>query len=248
MRINARGHSFKELNERIREAIRKGANGIDLFNVNGQRYIGDGVNRKVSIVIHGTAGNDLGAFMNGVKIVVHGNAGDGVGNTMDGGKIVIHGGVGDITGYSMRGGSIFIERDAGYRVGIHMKEYHTHCPVIVIGGLARDFLGEYMAGGRIVVLGIGTDGDPVGDFIGTGMHGGKIYIRGRVSKDALGEGAKIEDLREDDWEELREILNRYCGEFQISSDRLLDSRFTMIVPTSHRPFGKLYAFNKRAKR
>jgi glutamate synthase domain-containing protein 3 len=73
---------------------------------------------------------------------------------MDEGKIVIHGHAGDIAGYSMRGGSIFIRDDVGYRVGIHMKEYQDKVPAIVVGGTAQDFLGEYMAGGVLVVLGL----------------------------------------------------------------------------------------------
>jgi len=62
-----------------------------------------------------------------------------------------------------------------------MKEYQDKRPVIVIGGFAQDFLGEYMAGGVLVVLGLTLDGDAVHNarFVGTGMHGGKLYIRGK---------------------------------------------------------------------
>ena len=35
-----------------------------------------------------------------------------------------------------------------------MKAYRNSFPVIVIGGCTGDFLGEYMAGGLIVVLGL----------------------------------------------------------------------------------------------
>ena len=242
MRIDAKGLSFKELNGRIRDAVSNGANAIELVNVNGQRYVGDGVDRPVSIVVHGTAGNDLGAFMNGPTIIVYGNAGDGVGNTMNNGKIVIHGSVGDIMGYSMRGGSIYVRRNAGYRVGIHMKEYHVYCPIIVIGGLVRDFLGEYMAGGRIVVLGLDINDDIVGDFIGTGMHGGKIYVRGEVEEERLGSGVRIDDMGAGDWEELKGILGGYCREFEIPMSEVIDGEFTKIVPVTYRPFGKLYTF------
>ena len=47
--------------------------------------------------------------------------------------------------------------NAGYRVGIHMKAYEDHRPVIVIGGKAGDYLGEYQAGGVLIVLGIGAE-------------------------------------------------------------------------------------------
>ena len=54
----------------------------------------------------------------------------------------------------MRSGKIFIKGDVGYRVGIHMKAYENLYPVIIIGGTAQDFLGEYMAGGLLIVLGL----------------------------------------------------------------------------------------------
>mgnify|MGYP002508363490 CR=1 FL=1 len=44
--------------------------------------------------------------------------------------------------------------NAGYRAGIHMKAYKDKVPVMVIGGTAGSFLGEYQAGGVIVVLGL----------------------------------------------------------------------------------------------
>lgn len=101
---------------------------------------------------------------------------------MSAGRIVIHGSTGDAAGYAMRGGEIFIRDNAGYRAGIHMKAYKQHKPVIVIGGRAGSFLGEYQAGGLILVLGLHTDGRPIVHFFPcTGMHGGKMVFRGDVS-------------------------------------------------------------------
>ena len=42
---------------------------------------------------------------------------------MNAGKILIHGSAGDAAGYAMRGGKIYVRDHAGYRAGIHMKEY-----------------------------------------------------------------------------------------------------------------------------
>ena len=127
---------------------------ISLKNVIGQRYIGDGVKGNVKIKIYGVPGNDMAAFMDGPEIEVFGNAQDGVANTMNSGKIIVHGSSGDITGYSMRGGEIYIRDNVGWRSGIHMKSYLDKFPAIVIGGKAGNFLGEYMAGGLIIVLGL----------------------------------------------------------------------------------------------
>ena len=80
----------------------------------------------------------------------------------------------------MRGGKLYIEGNVGYRVGIHMKSYKEQFPVMIIGGRAEDFFGEYMAGGILVLLGLNAGADDssiVGNYIGTGMHGGVIYLR-----------------------------------------------------------------------
>lgn len=241
MKIDATGLSFKELNKLVREAVKEGVKKIELFNVNGQRYIGDGIREEVEIVVNGFAGNDLGAFMDGPTIIVNGNGGDAIGNTMNKGRIVIHGNVGDVTGYSMRGGEIYISGNAGYRVGVHMKEYLNSIPVIVVGGFVRDFLGEYMAGGRVIVLGLNVSNDQVvGDYIAVGMHSGAIYIRENVSTSKLGVGAKITSLTKEDWIKLRKIIGRYCKVFNIPLNLILEKDFTKIVPISHRPYGKMY--------
>lgn len=116
--------------------------------------------------------------MNGADITVYANAQDAVGDTMNGGRIVIHGDIGDAAGYAMRGGKIFVKGNAGYRAGIHMKAYQDKAPVMVIGGTAGSFLGEYQAGGTIVVLGLAARKPQNRRFFPcTGMHGGKMFLR-----------------------------------------------------------------------
>ena len=153
VKIDASGVYYRELNASLREVASNGARKIELYNVHGQRYIGTGLDSPVEIKIFGTPGNDLGAFMNGSKITVCGNAQDGCGNTMNDGEIIVHGHAGDTVGLSARGGKIFVREDVGYRAGIHMKEYQDKKPMLVIGGTAQDFLGEYMAGGILILLG-----------------------------------------------------------------------------------------------
>ncbi|HOO89655.1 MAG TPA: hypothetical protein PLA74_02420, partial [Syntrophales bacterium] len=80
--IEAKGLYYKALNRQIRKSLARGEKEIVLKDVLGQRYIGGGLESTARFDIHGTPGQDLGAFMNGPKIVVHGNAQDGVGNTM----------------------------------------------------------------------------------------------------------------------------------------------------------------------
>ena len=174
MRIVAGDKHFRELNEEINTCPDAE---IELDNVCGQRYICSGLSGK-KVTIHGIPGNALCCYLDGCDVEVLGNAQDATGDTMNSGTLTIHGHCGDATGYAMRGGTILIEGNVGYRAGIHMKAYQTHIPVLVVGGEAGSFLGEYQAGGYIIVLGLNTrDHAPVGRFPAAGMHGGKIFLR-----------------------------------------------------------------------
>ena len=206
-KIDARGLKHKELSDLLRKATLAGVASITVYNVFGQRYIGTRLylpdpEKKVEIKIYKNPGNDLGAFLNGHRIIVYGNAQDGVGNTMDDGEIIVHGRTGDIVAMSMRGGKIFIRDNAGYRAAIHMKEYTGKVPVLVIGGTAQDFFGEYMAGGIVILLGLNLKENErhKAHYIGTGMHGGVIYLRGKVEEYQLGKEVGVCELSDRDWE------------------------------------------------
>jgi glutamate synthase domain-containing protein 3 len=244
VKVDARGLHYRELNARLREMVSKGAHSVELYNVHGQRYIGTDLDKPVEIDIFGTPGNDLGAFMDGPRITVHGNAQDGCGNTMNEGEIIVYGHAGDIVGLSARGGKIFVQEDVGYRAGIHMKEYLGKKPVLVIGGTAQDFLGEYMAGGILILLGLNlTDnGYHKARFIGTGMHGGVIYLRGNVNDYQLGREVGVAELAEDDRQILEQYVAEFAGHFGYESKTLLEHKFIKLYPRWLRPYGRLYAY------
>jgi len=241
-KVDAQALSYRQLNTLLRELESGGAQKMELSNVYGQRYIGTDLKSKVKIDIYGTPGNDLAAFMDGPIIEVHGNAQDCTGNTMNDGQIIIHGRAGDITGYGMRGGKMFIRDDVGYRVGIHMKEYMDKKPIMVVGGTAEDFLGEYMAGGILLVLGLTLkDGENhKARFVGTGMHAGVIYIRGEVSN--IGKEVKIVDTDKNDLKTIRNLVKEYCCFFNADEKKILAGKFMKLLPYSHRPYGRLYAY------
>ncbi len=244
MKIDASGVRYRELNTQLRKLVSGGARKIELKNVYGQRYIGTDLEKPVEIEIFGTPGNDLGAFMDGPKITVRGNAQDGSGNTMNDGEIIVHGHAGDITGLSARGGRIFIREDVGYRAGIHMKEYEDKKPVLVIGGTAQDFLGEYMAGGILIVLGLNLkEGEHhKANFIGTGMHGGVIYLKGSVDDFQLGKEVGIAELEENDRQILQKFVGEFAAHFGYDAKRILKHNFTKLFPLWLRPYGRLYAY------
>lgn len=241
-KIDAEGVYYRDLNALLRTFNGNGVKKMEIHNVYGQRYLGTNLEGNIEIDVYGTPGNDLGALMNGPRVVIHGNAQDGCGNTMNEGQIVIHGRAGDITGYSMRGGKIFVRDDVGYRVGIHMKEYRRKRPCLVVGGTAQDFLGEYMAGGVLVVLGLNLkDGERHrAKFVGTGMHGGVIYIRDIITN--LGKEVKVMDVDENDMHLIRRLVKEFCDYFSFDFDEIISKKFTKIMPVSNRPYGRLYAY------
>lgn len=238
--INATGIYYKSLNKMIKENLKKGENEIILENVLGQRYIGGGIHSNSKVHIHGIPGQDLGAFMNGLDIVVYQNAQDGVANTMNSGRIVIHGKAGEIPGHAMRGGKVFIKGDVEYRAGIHMKEYMDQIPWLIIGGTAKDYCGEYMAGGRIIVLNLENKKNAVGYDVGTGIHGGVIYIRTKIEKHQLGRGAMFAKMKKTDIEFLETALDEYSKELGIDISGISLTDFIKITKKGKRPFANLY--------
>jgi glutamate synthase domain-containing protein 3 len=237
MKILAKDIDFRELNERVKSA--KGDVCID--ECYGQRFIASALGKERNITINGTPGNALGAYLDGAIITVNGNAQDATGDTMNDGKIIIHGNAGDALGYAMRGGAIFVKGDSGYRTGIHMKEYKEKKPVIVIGGKVGSFLGEYLAGGLIVVLGIDADVAPVGNFTGTGMHGGKIFIRTDKELATLPAQVVAEIATKDDLQEAKPYICEFAENFGMNAEELMKDRFYVLKPNAKNPYTQLYA-------
>lgn len=209
----------------------------------GQRFIGTGMSDK-HLIIRGIPGNALGAYLNSASITVEANAQDAVGDTMNEGTITIFGNAGDAVGYAMRGGRIYIKGNAGYRAGIHMKAYKDKIPVMIIGGCAGSFLGEYQAGGIIIVLGLNTDGRPiVGNFPCTGMHGGKMFLMGDVRHLAFPPQVTARLAEKEDMDEIRNELTEYARVFGLDVPSLFSSVFTLIIPDSKNPYKQMYVAN-----
>ncbi len=238
--IDAQGKYFKQLNQEIR--AEKDPE-ITVDNCMGQRYIGAGMSKK-KLLIHGVPGNALGCYLDGGAIRVTGNAQDQTGDTMNGGTILVEGSSGDATGYSMRGGKIFVRGNAGYRVGIHMKAYREKQPLIIIGGETGSFLGEYQAGGTIIVLGLNSSRQvPVGNLSCTGMHGGRLYLRCEELPADLPKQVNAAKATAEDMAAVSGFLDQFCRAFSISKKEILSRPFFVITPNSSNPYKELYTFN-----
>ena len=218
MTIDARGRDFAALNE----AIRAAGGVCEVRGCVGQRFIAAGMS-GCDIKIFGVPGNALGAYLNGGTIEVFGNAQDAVGDTMNSGSIIVHRG------------------NAGYRAGIHMKAYQDKLPVMVIGGCAGSFIGEYLAGGVIAVFGLGEPGrPPVSNFPCTGMHGGKLYVRGACENIVFPKQVSARPAGDGDLEQISALAARYCGYFGGSAAEIMDSPFTVVTPDSRSPYKQMY--------
>ena len=239
MLLNVKDLDYKALND----SLRKIEGDCSVTECCGQRFIAAGMSDK-NITIDGIPGNALGAYLNGAVITVHANAQDAVGDTMNEGKIVIHGNIGDAAGYAMRGGKIFVKGNAGYRAGIHMKAYKDKKPLMVIGGTAGSFLGEYQAGGVIVVLGLeAKDKKIVGFFPCTGMHGGKMFLRSDCKDVEFPSQVTARPAEPSDMEELKEYVSEYCDLFGYDTEEILSSPFTVVTPNSKNPYKQMYVAN-----
>lgn len=239
MLLDAAGMDFKALNQQLRQTDTD----YHVVGCCGQRFIAAGMNEK-NITIDGIPGNALGAYLNGASIVINSNAQDAVGDTMNEGTILIHGNIGDAAGYAMRGGKIYVKGNAGYRAGIHMKEYKDKVPVMIIGGTAGSFLGEYQAGGIIVVLNLQEDGRRiVGNFPCTGMHGGKVFLRGNTEDIVFSDNVCVRTATSDDLEPIKKDLAEYCRLFGYDSSAILHSPFTIVTPDSKNPYKQMYVAN-----
>ncbi len=227
----------------LNEAIRRAGGEVELTGCLGQRFIGTGMS-GVHIRICGIPGNAMGAYLDGASIEAMGNAQDAVGDTMNAGTIIVHGSIGDTAGYAMRGGGIYVEGSAGYRTGIHMKAYRDKFPVIVIGGSAGSFLGEYQAGGLIIVLGLGSgEKRIVGDFPCTGMHGGKMFLRSDCRDIEFPAQVTARPASAEDKREIEVYLKEYCRYFNRKPAYVSDAPFTVVTPNSKNPYKQMYVAN-----
>lgn len=243
--------------DRINRALKAVPEDVVLVGCLGERFIGAGLKNK-AVAIHDIPGNALGAYLDGAVLEVFGNAQDAVGDTMNAGRIVIHGNVGDTCGYAMRGGEIYVQGNAGYRAGVHMKAYGDTCPVMVIGGAAGSFLGEYQAGGRIIVLGLdvqaassaaavpaGVAGPGViaGNFPCTGMHGGMVMFRGSAEGLRFSDQVIVAPATSADLAQAAPYIRTFAALFEQDADTLLESPYTVVRPRKANPYTGMYVDN-----
>ncbi len=237
--IDAKNKTFDEVNNLVRDIK---DNEITIKNVLGHRYIAASSQGK-HFILEGTIGNACGCYLDGSIIDIYGNTSDALGDTMNDGEIIVHGHAGDTVGYAMRGGEIYIDGDCGYRTGIHMKSYMDKIPVIVAGGAAGDFLGEYQAGGVIIILNLENKKHAIGEYAACGMHGGCMYIRGNIEDYKFPSQVVAQYATADDMKSIEKYFKKYEKYFNKDLSGISKERFIKVLPNSKNPYKQLYCAN-----
>ena len=162
------------------------------------------------------------AGMSGVSVTIEGTPGNALGAYLNGAEITVFGNAQDAVGDTMNSGMV---------------------PVMVIGGCTGSFLGEYQAGGVIVVLGLEAAGRIVGNFPGTGMHGGKMFLRSDCRDIVFPKQVSTRHASAGDLEEIERYVAEYCRLFGADKADLMASPFTVVTPDSSNPYKQLYVAN-----
>ena len=103
-------------------------------------------------------------------------------------------------------------------------------------------MGEYLAGGLIIVLGLGQNGTPLKSFTGTGMHGGKIIVRTKRLPESLPPQVSAVKAGGDDMREAAKYLIEFSRLFGISAGSEKKD-FFVLKPDAKNPYKKLYTTN-----
>lgn len=251
--IDAKGYAAEGYSSLALELVnmyRLGFKKFILFNLSGQRFIGNGFGPDsggVRIDVFGSSGDYLASGIDGAEIYVHGTAQDQLAQIMNGGKLVVYGDLGQAFMYGAKGGKAFVLGNTAGRPLINA----VGNPKVVINGTCLDYLAEsFMAGhpfrgGGFVVLNALRFDELRQDWVdleipypGSNLFslasGGALYIRDPAQKltSALLNGAEFAEMLEKDWELILPYLEENADIFDIPVTRLLEFE------------GKRYSFEK----
>lgn len=224
------------------DGIRKHENEeITVTGCLGERYIGCGMKDGV-MHVEGTPGNAIASYLDGGSIYVDGNVQDAAADTMNAGLLAVNGSAGDALAYGMRGGRVYIRGDAGYRAGVHMKAYEDRKSILVIGGRTGSFLGEYLAGGIIIVLNLDERKDITGYFCGNGMYAGTIYLRTQRPPVNLSDKLITRKVGKEEMESvIRPLVTDFASVFSLSAAKCLEGGFMAVEADKSKSYSQLYA-------
>ncbi|MEJ2597509.1 MAG: hypothetical protein P8Z00_04210 [Anaerolineales bacterium] len=218
-----------------------------IVNVQGQRFIGNGLGAETSglrMDVYGSPGDYLASGIDGVEIYVHNNGQDQLAQIMKAGKLVVYGDVGQTFMYGAKGGEAYVMGNTAGRPLINAVGH----PRVVINGTSLDYLAEsFMAGdalhgGGFVVLN-GMRFDEQGELVeldtpypGGNLFslasGGAIYLRDpqRLVSEAQLNGGEFAAFTADDWALIQPYLEENQRLFGVAIDDLLRVDGQVLAP------------------
>ena len=191
--IDCEGIDAHELNQKIRDAIRKGYGSIVIKNPGAKHSLGVGILNKLNLIFEGSLGYFGIGCIDGPTVRVNGRVGWSCAENLMAGKVVIEKNAGSCFGAAIRGGDLICKGSVGARTGIDMKG-----GTIIIGGDAGAFTGFMMQRGRIIILG------DVGINLGDSMYDGTIFVGGEIG--SYGSDAVDSELTPSDQDWLKRKL------------------------------------------
>ena len=191
--IDCEGINAHELNQKIRDSIRKGYGSIVIKNPGAKHSLGVGILNKLNLIFEGSLGYFGIGCIDGPTVRVNGRVGWSCAENMMAGKVVIEKNAGSCFGAAIRGGDLICKGSVGARTGIDQKG-----GTIIIGGDAGAFTGFMMQRGRIIILG------DVGINLGDSMYDGTIFVGGKIG--SFGSDAVEAELTDSDQDWLRRKL------------------------------------------
>lgn len=193
MIIDCDGATTREINQRIRSAVRAGEPEVTLVNPAARHNLGVGLVEPCRVRIEGSAGYYCAGLCDGVDLEIGGSAGWGVAENLMSGTITVHGNAGNGAAATLHGGLVVVRGEAGARAGISMKG-----GTLVVGGSVGYMSGFMMQKGTMVICG------NAGEGLGDSMYDGRIFVGGEIA--GLGNDAVLEELHLDDLDFLSSVL------------------------------------------
>jgi glutamate synthase (NADPH/NADH) large chain len=195
----------------------------------------------IDVTLTGSAGQSFGAFVpQGITLRLYGDANDYLAKGLSGGRIVVRPDraagfaaehniiAGNVVAYGATSGQVFIRGQVGERFCVR----NSGATAVVEG--VGDHGGEYMTGGRVVVLG------RTGRNFAAGMSGGVAFVLDLRTVRVNRELVDLEPLDDADAAELLELVTRHRAETESAvAWRLLQdwdaarARFTKVTPRAY---------------
>lgn len=212
--VKSKRLSSRVLEEKIQEAVRKGAKNLHI-DAYGQHGIGGRIwpgGETLKITVEGPVGQRLGSMgMFGTEILVKGSASDDIGWINCGANITVLGDVTNGAHNAAAQGKLYVQGSGGARCDTMTKHNPKFDPpeswyLRDVG----DTFAEFKAGGIAVVCGVNPRNPE--NILGyrpcVGMVGGVVYFRGPI-KGYSENDVKLLDLTDQDWQWLTKNMKPY---------------------------------------